>query len=158
MCCSDRGIKMRILRIHLPLLAVIESLRNDPSSGFADAEAAIQEYSDRTRHEATFVFYRNNIDGSYMISTYYSYDDQFTPLPSRDIGWGFREADLDVPGSTIVAIEHTHPGTIWTGILPAGEGPSFDDATIANQYPNAYMIINKKLSAGFMRIFTTVPP
>ncbi len=122
--------------------SVITALRDDPSSGFAAAEAAIQQYSDSTGNEAAFVFYRNS-DGSYMASYYLSAYADTTSLPMKYNNWGIPEYDLDVPGSTLIAIEHTHPGAIGP-FSNFAEGPSFGDATVANQFPNSYMIINEK--------------
>jgi hypothetical protein len=126
--------------------SVITELRNDPSSGFAAAEGAIQQYSDSTGNEGAFVFYRNS-DGSYTASYYFSPFADKTLLPMKYNDWGIPEYDLDVPGSALIAIEHTHPGAIgsFSGNL---EGPSFGDATVANQFPNSYMIINEKFSGG----------
>jgi RHS repeat-associated protein len=131
--------------------SAIEALRDDTSSGFAAAEATIQQYSDSTGNEAAFVFYRN-ADGSYMASYYFSPYTDTTPLPMMYNDWGIPQYDLDIPGSTLIAMEHTHPGLIgpFSDYL---EGPSFGDATVANQFPHSYMIINENFYGTHISIY-----
>jgi hypothetical protein len=125
----------------------IAARRADPSTGFADAEGTIQAYTDQFHFEAAFVFYRN-ADGNYMASFYYGFNKQGVIFPHYYDDWGQYQNDLDVPGSEIIAIEHTHTGVINTPLSGIVSGPSFIDAGTANQYPNAFSIISQRVYGG----------
>jgi RHS repeat-associated protein len=112
----------------------VADLRDDPGTGFAQAESAAQYFSSiNDNKETTLAFYRSN-DGNYFPIFYFGDSSTHSDLPPllRD------DADL-------LVVEHTHPDEYCTACIFGGvrQGPSLGDSWSAAQYPNAYFIINE---------------
>jgi RHS repeat-associated protein len=112
----------------------VADLRDDPSTGFAQAESAAQYFSSiNDNKETTLAFYRSS-DGNYFPVFYFGDSSTHSDLPPllRD------DADL-------LVVEHTHPDEYCTACILGGvrQGPSLGDSWSAAQYPNAYFIINE---------------